>query len=61
MYWLLDPFRNSKHALTNVFCKVVCSHEPMPVAERSKSRVYGRSLAGIAGSSHAGGMDDCPL
>ena len=34
---------------------------PVPVAERSKARVYGRSLAGIAGSNPAGGMDGCPL
>ena len=27
---------------------------PVPVAERSKARVYGRSLAGIAGSNPAG-------
>ena len=33
----------------------------VPVAERSKARVYGRSLAGIAGSNPAGGMDGCPL
>ena len=32
-----------------------------PVAERSKARVYGRSLAGIASSNPAGGMDGCPL
>ena len=32
---------------------------PVPVAERSKARVYGRSLAGIAGSNPAGGMDVC--
>ena len=30
---------------------------PVPVAERSKARVYGRSLAEIAGSNPAGGMD----
>ena len=30
---------------------------PVPVAERSKARVYGRSLAGIAGLNPAGGMD----
>ena len=30
---------------------------PIPVAERSKARVYGHSLAGIAGLNHAGGMD----
>ena len=34
---------------------------PIPVAERSKARVYGRSLAEIAGSNSAGGMDVCPL
>ena len=34
---------------------------PVPVAERSKARVYGRSLAGIVGSNAAGGMDGCPL
>ena len=34
---------------------------PVPVAERSKARVYGRSLAGIAVSNPAGGMDGCPL
>jgi hypothetical protein len=31
------------------------------VAERSKERVYGRSLAGITVSNPAGGMDGCPL
>ena len=35
--------------------------EPVPVAERSQARVYGRSLAGIAGSNPARGMDGCPL
>ena len=34
---------------------------PVPVAERFKARVYGRSLAGIAGSNPAGGIDACPL
>ena len=29
---------------------------PIPVAERSKSRVYGRSLAGIAGSNPVGSV-----
>jgi hypothetical protein len=32
---------------------------PVPVAERSKARVYGRSLAGITGSNLASGMDVC--
>ena len=31
------------------------------MAERSKARVYGRSLAGIAGLNPAGGMDGCPF
>ena len=30
---------------------------PVPVAERSNTRVYGRSRAEIAGSNPAGGMD----
>ena len=32
---------------------------PIPVAERSKARVCGRSLAGIAGSSTTGSTDVC--
>jgi hypothetical protein len=39
-----------------MFCAVV---GPVPVAERSQARVYGRSLAGIVGSKSAGGMDVC--
>ena len=35
--------------------------QPVPVAERSKARVYSRSLGGIVGSNPAGGMDGCPL
>ena len=34
---------------------------PIPVAERFKERVYCRSLAGIAGSNRAAGMDVCLL
>ena len=30
-----------------------------PVAERSKARVCGRSLAGIVGSNPTGGMEVC--
>ena len=30
---------------------------PIPVAERSKARVCGWCLAGVAGSNPAGGMD----
>jgi hypothetical protein len=32
---------------------------PISVVERSKARVCGRSLAGVAGSNTAGGMDVC--
>jgi hypothetical protein len=35
--------------------------EPVPVAERSKERIFGRSLTGIAGLNTAGGMDVCLL
>jgi hypothetical protein len=34
---------------------------PIPVAARFKEWVCGRSLAGIAGSNPAGGMDACLL
>jgi hypothetical protein len=34
-------------------------HRPSPVATQSKAWVYDRSLAGIAVSNPAGGMDMC--
>ena len=34
-------------------------YQPIPVAVRSKARVYGRSLAGVAGSNPSGGMGVC--
>ena len=34
---------------------------PIPVAACSKTWVYGRSLAGIAGLNPTGGMDVCLL
>ena len=53
---------NVLHAAGEYTCMYVnCIYGPVPVAERSKARVYGRSLAGIAGSNPAGGMDGCPL
>jgi hypothetical protein len=36
-------------------------NKPVQVAARSKTRVYGQSLAGIAGLNPAGGMDLCLL
>ena len=38
-----------------------CYRVPVPVAARSKASVCGRSLAGIAGSNPAWGMDVCLL
>jgi hypothetical protein len=35
------------------------SYPPIPVAERSKARVCGLSLAGVAGSNRAGGTNVC--
>ena len=32
-----------------------------PLAARSKAWIYGRSLAGIAGSNPAGGINICPF
>jgi hypothetical protein len=41
----------------NYVCLYV--YTPIPVAVRSKTWVYGRSLAGIVGSNPAVGMDVC--
>ena len=45
--------------------QLIYSHEtgllPIPVAERSKAWVCGRSPTGIAGSNTAGDMDVCLL
>ena len=38
---------------------LIAEYVPIPVAERSKARVCGRSLAGSTGSNPAGGMDVC--
>lgn len=34
---------------------------PIPMATRSKARICGSSVAGIAGLNSAGGIDVCPL
>jgi hypothetical protein len=44
-----------------VFNSVYVIRSPVPVAARSKEWVYGRSIAGIAGSNPARGMDFCIL
>ena len=43
------------------FFSFMKSQEPIPVAERSKARVCGRSPPVIEGSNPAEGMDVCPL
>jgi len=35
------------------------THQPMPVAARSKALVCGHSLPGVVGSNPSGGMDVC--
>jgi hypothetical protein len=54
IYKWLPP--SSQHKATSMYVEL-----PIPVAARSKARVCGRSLAGIAGSIPAGGMDVCLL
>jgi hypothetical protein len=44
-----------------LYFKTIIQLMPVPEDERSKARVYGRSLAGIAGSNTVGGMDGYPL
>ena len=38
---------------------IVTDYRPSPVAARCKAWVCGRSIAGLAGSNPAGGMDAC--
>jgi hypothetical protein len=44
-----------------MFITVKFCLRPIPVTEQSKARVCGHSLAGIAGSNSAGGMNVCLL
>jgi hypothetical protein len=39
--------------------KLTYAHTDIPLAAPSKAWVYGRSLAGIAGSNPAGGVEVC--
>jgi hypothetical protein len=43
----------------SAFISRVSTYVPIPVAALFKAWVCGRSLAGIAGSNPAGGMDFC--
>ena len=51
--------QRSRYGHYSADCTVRSSNLPIPVAERSKARVHGRSLAEVAGSNPAGGMDVC--
>jgi hypothetical protein len=58
---LLDDLKN-RVGLTGLHYIWMANTQPKPVvAARSKAWVYGRSLAGIAGSSSPEGMDVCFL
>jgi hypothetical protein len=46
-----------RHIFNVVYFMCVYIFVPIPVVERSKARVYGCSLAGIADSNPAGDMD----
>jgi hypothetical protein len=45
--------------LSHTWHEVAGSNPPIPVAERSKTRICSRSLAGVASSNPIGVMDDC--
>jgi hypothetical protein len=49
------------HKSSRSYLNHFVSSTPVLVAARSEARVYGRSLAGIAVSNPAGGMDACTL
>jgi hypothetical protein len=56
-------YTNIKQEIIN-FSNVILNqnyYQPKPVAARSNMWVCGRSIAGIAGSNHAVGMDVCIL
>jgi hypothetical protein len=56
---VLGPGMGERNILVNL--RELHMPRPISIAERSKAKVYGRSLAGIAGSNPAGGMDICLL
>jgi hypothetical protein len=57
---VISPLRLDQHLKPN---NILTNEqfEPIPLAEQSNVSVYGRSLAVIAGSNPAGGMDICLL
>ena len=53
-------FKTLKHVVRLVtlkFTELRSNAEPIPVADRSKAKVCGRSLVGVVGSNPAGGTD----
>ena len=63
--YAVPHWRRPKHVtgyvVYNTFTYVHMHWLPVPVAARSKAWVWGRSLAGIAGSNPTGNMDVCLL
>jgi len=53
---LLPPWHERENLVPYYVCGIL-QYNQVPMAERSKARVCGRSLAGIAASNPAGGMD----
>jgi len=45
--------------MLQIFWAAYKLHSPIPVAAPSKEWVYGRSLAGLAGSNPTGGINVC--
>ena len=63
--WQLSAVTRTESTNINImswkYLDWIIYNKPVPGAERSQARVYGRSLAGIAASNPAGGMDGCLL
>ena len=60
-YVLMTKANTLRRTYDKLFTFGIGLYEPILVAARSKAWVCGRSLAGIAGSSPAGGMHVCVL
>ena len=52
-----NPAEGKDIRLLCLFCVVSLVASPIPVAARSETWIFGRSLDGVAGSNPAGGLD----
>ena len=57
--FLLDGFMLFKYGQEHILGRGIMGYKTIPVAERSRARVCGRSLSGIVGTNTAGVMDVC--